>query len=317
MDQTTPPHVPVLAGPAIDWLAIRPDGVYVDCTAGAGGHAYRIAERLAGGRLIALDRDPAAVAMARERLAPFPQAQVMHRNYSELPEALVSLGIDRVDGILLDAGVSSMQLDDPHRGFSFQQDCPLDMRMDTTQTTTAASFLAETNETDLAKVLKGFGDVRPARRIAQAIVARRGRSALNTTNDLAEAVHEALPFVSGTPNEVRTVFQAIRMAVNDELGGLRTSLEAAVDVLAPEGRLVAISFHSGEDRVVKNVLRDASRKKRELHPDGRVRAETPARLRILTPKPVQPDADEARANPRSKSARLRAAERLAPTKGGA
>lgn len=303
-------HVPVLAAEAIEWLRVREDGTYIDCTAGAGGHASLIAERIPRGRLIALDRDSGAVERVRARLGGYPQAKVIHRNYSDLADVLSEEGIDRVDGILIDAGLSSIQIDTPGRGFTFQEDGPLDMRMDTSRGPTAAEFLAEVDEGALAGILKEYGDVRMAKRIAAAIVARRQRGALSTTRDLVGAVSEALPFVKGVPDETRTVFQAIRIAVNDELGGLETAMHRAIDVLAPGGRLVVISFHSGEDRIVKNVLRDASRTQRELYPDGRVKQAHPPRVKVLTPGTVTPGDEELRLNPRSHSARLRAAEKL-------
>lgn len=303
-------HVPVLASAAIDWLRVREDGTYVDCTAGAGGHASLIAERNPRGRLIALDRDPVAVERARARLAAYPHAKVIHSNYAALTQVLSNEGIERVDGVLIDAGLSSIQLNTPGRGFAFQEEGPLDMRMDTSRGPTAAEFLAGQDEESLARILKEYGDVRPARRIAGAIASRTARGAMETTRDLVEAVSEALPFVKGVPEETRTVFQAIRIAVNDELKGLEEALHGAVEILAPGGRLVVISFHSGEDRIAKNVLRDEARVRRELHPDGRVKQTHPPRLKVLTPGTVTPDAEEVRANPRSHSARLRAAERL-------
>jgi len=203
-----------------------------------------------------------------------------------------------------------MQIDDAGRGFTFQAEGPLDMRMDTTTGPTAAEFIRDASEAELAAFLREYGDIGPAKRIASAIVRRSQAGHMDTTADLRAAVVDALAFVQGIPDEVRTVFQALRMAVNDELASLKQALERAIDVLAPNGRLVVISFHSGEDRVVKNVLRDAARPKRDLFPDGRVRATHPPRLKILTPKPVQPDETEIRQNPRAHSARLRAAQRL-------
>jgi 16S rRNA (cytosine1402-N4)-methyltransferase len=303
-------HIPVLADAALDWLGIRVDGVYVDCTAGLAGHSLLIASRLAGGRLIALDRDMASVEIARERLVGFSNAVVVHGNYGELKAVLGGLGVDEVDGVLIDAGFSSMQLEDARRGFTFQQDGPLDMRLDALSGETAREFLARLGEVELARVLKEYGDVGPARRIAAAIVRRRERGRMETTGDLAGAVCEALDFVSGQPDEIRTVFQAVRIAVNEELRWLRKGLEEAIDVLRPGGRLVAIAFHSGEDRVVKNVLRDASRPRHDLYPDGRIRSTQPPRVRVLTAKPVKPGAVEIARNPRAKSALLRAAEKL-------
>lgn len=305
-----PPHLPVLAGPAIEWLRVRPDGVYVDCTVGAAGHALPIAVRLTTGQLITLDRDPHAVALARDRLAEFACATVHHRNFAQLALLLHDLGVAHADGILYDLGLSSMQLEDRARGFAFQLEGPLDMRMDTTQPLTAADYLARVSEQELARALKLYGDVRPPRRIAAAVVQRRSEGRLQSTTDLREAVRNALGLVRGLPEEVRTVFQAIRIAVNDELNALTSSLQQAINLLTPGGRLVVISFHSGEDRIVKNMFRQASRKRYELYPNGRVREEVPPSLRTLTRKPVRPDEAECRANPRAQSARLRAAERL-------
>ena len=303
-------HVPVLAGPVLEFLQVQERGTYVDCTVGAGGHAALIAGGINGGRLLCLDRDPQSIAVARRRLSQFNCVTVLHRNYGELSKVLQDLGLEAVDGILLDVGFSSLQLDDAKRGFSFQEEGPLDMRMDTTQGMTAREFLASIHEGELVRVLKTYGDVGPARRIAKAIVRRRQTGSLRTTRDLAQAVAGALDFVGGVPEETRTVFQAIRIAVNDELTWLEAGVRQAIDALAVGGRLVAISFHSGEDRVVKNVFREAARVQRVLHPDGRVRAKLPARVKMLTSKPVQPSEDEIRRNPRSRSAKLRAVERL-------
>ena len=315
-------HVPVLAEVAIDLLAVRPEGIYVDCTAGAGGHAALIARRLQRGRLVALDRDPRAVEVAAARLEPYGCAAVYHANYGMLAEVLAELRIEQVDGVLIDAGASSMQLDDAKRGFSFQADGPIDMRMDTSSggaggemTMRASEYLAKISAPALARDLKRYGDVRPAKRIAKAIVARRDTGRLEGTQDLAAAVSEALDFVRGVPEEIRTVFQAIRVAVNDELRWLEAGLRAAVAALRPGGRLVVITFQSGEHRIAKRVLREAARAQRLLHPDGRDRAILGPRVRILTRKPVLPSAEEIRKNRRAQSARLRAAERLADEHG--
>ena len=305
-------HVPVLAGRALEYLRVREDGVYVDCTAGAGGHACLIAERLgASGRLIAIDRDPVAVGLARKRLAPYKNAEVVQGNYSALGTILDERGIVRVDGVLIDAGLSSMQIDHAERGFSFQEAGVLDMRMGPDATYTAAEYLAQVEESELARVLKEYGDLRKSKRIAAAICRRRDDGKLNTTTDLSEVVSEVFSFVQGVPDEVRPVFQAIRIAINDELRSLEEGLRQAITCLAPGGRIVAIGFHSGEDRIIKNVLRDASRQDTELHPDGRVKEVHPARLKLLTRKPVAPSDEEVKANPRASSAKLRAGERAA------
>ncbi len=304
------PHVPVLAVPAIQWLGVRSDGIYVDGTVGAAGHAVLIAERLTQGQLIAIDCDPIAVEMARVNLAPFPHVTVVRRRVGDLAVVMKELHIERVDGILFDVGLSSMQLDDPNRGFSFQQEGPLDMRMDTTQPFTAADFLAHIGEKELAEALKRYGQVRPAKRIAGSIIHRRNLGRLRTTLDLRDAVRDALPYAGPLPDEVRTVFQAVRIAVNNELRQLEAGLRHAIEILAPGGRLVVITFHSGEHRIAKNVLREASRKGVEFYPDGRVKREIPPKIRLLTRKPVRPDEVECRQNPRAQSACLRAAERL-------
>jgi len=303
-------HIPVLAREVLEGLRVRPDGVYVDATVGGGGHAMLVAQALTTGRLIALDVDASALDIARQRLATFPNVSLFHRNYAELAAVIAKLQIDNVDGVLIDAGFSTLQLDDPRRGFSFQAEGPLDMRLDRTAGPTAAEYLSCVTEPELTRVLRAYGDVGPARRIARAISARCRRHAMKTTRDLADAVQEALDFVQGVPEEVRTVFQAIRMAVNDELRRLETGLRQAIDVLSHEGRLVVISFHSGEDRVVKNVLREASRPSDTLLPDGRAASRVEARLRVLTPKPIRPTEAEVAVNPRAHSARLRVAERL-------
>ena len=303
-------HASVMADEALHWLEVRPDGTYVDATAGAGGHSLRILKQLTTGRLVALDRDAEAVARVSKKFAPYPQASVHHANYGALRETIAGLGIERVDGVLIDAGLSSIQLDDPARGFSFQVDGPLDMRMDTSSGMTARAFLQTCTESGLADILRRYGDVGPAGRIARAICARRDAQKLDRTSDLAEAVSEALNFLSSAPEETRTVFQALRIAVNEELRWLEEGIEQAIEILAPGGRLVVISFHSGEDRVVKQTLRTASRQRRVLRPDGRIKEVFPARLRVLTSKPVLPSEQECRRNPRAKSAKLRAAERV-------
>ena len=303
-------HVPVLADEAIHWLAPRPGGIYVDATAGAGGHALRIAGRLESGRLIALDRDPQAVALARERLRGFPQAEVLQGNYGDLAAHLDELGLDAVDGVLIDAGVSSVQLDAPGRGFSFQAEGPLDMRMNPAEGLPANAFLAERSEQEIFGFLREYGDVRPARRLARALGSAARAGKLQTTGDLVRCVQDALNVHHRIPEEARTVFQAIRIAVNDEFSHLRRGVEQAIARLRPGGRFVGIAFHSGEDRIIKDALRRASRPEERRWPDGRVRERIPPRVRLLTRKPVQPRREEVMRNPRAQSACLRAAERL-------
>lgn len=305
-------HIPVLADAILEWLRVREDGVYVDCTVGMGGHSAMIAERLgAHGRLIALDRDASALATAQERLSAFPIVQCHKSNYADLAEVAEQLNIDAVDGILIDAGVSSVQLDSADRGFSFQTKGPLDMRMDASSEPSAREYLATVSEAELSRVLKEYGDLRHSKKIARAICARRDEAPLTTTEDLLDVVSQCYDFVQGIPDEVRTVFQAIRIAVNDELVSLERGIRAAVDLLAPQGRLLVISFHSGEDRVVKNVFRDLGRRKIVRHLDGRTKESIEPILRILTRKPILPSDEEMSANSRSRSAKLRVAERVA------
>lgn len=259
--------------------------------------------------------------MARETLRIFPLAAVYHRNFSELNDLLGQLGIGGVHGVLFDLGVSSMHLDHAARGFSFQREGPLDMRMDTSKGLTAAAYIASVDETELARVLGEYGDVRRASRIAQFIKARAAEGRMETTRDLAESVAEAVgrpavesgkaaPAAGSPPDVTRNVFQAVRMALNEELTHIRSGLQQAIESLCPGGRIAVITFHSGEERVVKSVFRQYSRPVREFHPDGRLKSSMPALLRIVTPKPVLPSAEEMRANSRAKSAKLRVGERL-------
>jgi len=303
-----------MAREVIELLAIQPGGYYVDATVGAGGHAARIAERLEGkGHLLALDRDPNAVARASDMLKKYPETRVLRGNYRDLGRWLDMVGWTGIDGLLIDAGVSSMQLDTPERGFSLQASGPLDMRMDPDNGLSARQWLASVSVETLEQVLRAYGDVGPARRVARRILERRDLGTLETTADLAQAVREALPFVaSGSPDEIRQVFQAIRIAVNDELGALEACLETAVNRLNPGGRIVVIAFHSGEDRIIKRVFRTYSRPRLERDPDGRTRRVWPPVLRELTRAPLRPTPGEIAENPRSASARIRAAERQAP-----
>jgi 16S rRNA (cytosine1402-N4)-methyltransferase len=285
----------------------------VDCTLGAGGHARALLERIRpGGRLLGIDRDPAAVARARESLAGFdPSPTLVHGNFAELAALAAANGIQKVDGVLFDLGFSSVQLDDPVRGFSFRAEGPLDMRLDPTQGSTAADIVNSADEDELTSIIKRYGEERWARRIAKFILARRP---LSTTRDLAAAVEAAIPR-RAWPRDIHPAtrtFQAIRIAVNDELGSLESGLKAATQILTPGGRMATISFHSLEDSVVKNYYNVESR-------DCICPPQQPvctcahrASLRVITRKPVRPSPEEVRLNPRARSARLRVAERLQP-----
>jgi 16S rRNA (cytosine1402-N4)-methyltransferase len=282
------PHVSVLAGASLEALAVRPDGTYVDATFGAGGHSSLILEALGpAGRLLAFDADPSA----GERAISDPRFTLVHANFRALAEELDARDIETIDGVLFDLGVSSMQFDEGERGFSFRVAAPLDMRLDPTQGESAAEWLAERGEREIADAIYQFGEERASRRIARAIVARRqeGRP-VSDTADLAALVARVVR-TSGRIHPATRTFQALRIAVNDELGALRAGLDAALDRTAIGGRIAAISFHSLEDRIVKHTFREDPR------------------ARVLTRKPIVPDDEEIAANPRARSAKLRIAER--------
>jgi len=287
-------HVSVLVDPALEFLAIRPDGIYVDATFGAGGHSRAILQRLRGGRLIALDADPNAI--ARAAAIADPRLLFFHANFRDLEGVLDRAGIACVDGVLFDLGVSSMQLDDSERGFSLAKAAPLDMRMDPAVGRSAYDVLATASEGELADIFFQYGEERSARRIARAIVARRASGELpNTAAEFAGLVAGVVrrPGRRERIHPATRVFQALRIAANDELDALREGLHAAVGRLRTAGRVVAISFHSLEDRIVKRTFRDD------------------ARLEVLTKRPVLPSGDETAQNRRARSAKLRAAQRKA------
>jgi 16S rRNA (cytosine1402-N4)-methyltransferase len=307
-------HKTVLLEEAVDALAVKPGGVYVDATYGRGGHSRLILRRLnEQGRLIALDRDPVAVA-AGGRIAD-PRLKVIHAAFSGLREVLRAEGVERVDGVLLDLGVSSPQLDEAQRGFSFRLDAPLDMRMDTSRGQTAAEWLARASRRELAEVIKNYGEERFAHAVAEAIVAARSGGAIATTRQLAEIVASAVRSREPGQHPATRSFQAIRIHVNQELEELSLVLPQAVEALNSGGRLVVISFHSLEDRIVKRFLRDEARPPR-LPSRLPLRADAlpPPRLKLVG-KPIKPGAAEVAANPRARSAVMRVAERIGPDDG--
>jgi 16S rRNA (cytosine1402-N4)-methyltransferase len=285
----------VLVTEALSLMAPRPDGIYVDCTVGLGGHAAALLHAGAG-RVIGLDRDQAALAQTRARLADAgDRLELVHADYRELPRVLQERGVAGIDGAIADLGVSSLQLDDAARGFSFKHDGPLDMRMDQSAGPTAAELLSTADEATLADVIFQFGEERHARRIARAIVRAREREPMTGTAQLASIVRQAAGGRGWQRIDPATrTFQAVRIWVNHELEGLEVFLEAAVAALHRGGRLVVIAFHSLEDRVVKHTFR-----------------RLPPAVRILTKKPVAPSDAEAERNPRSRSAHLRAVEKVA------
>ncbi len=302
-------HLPVLMTPVLDALNVRPDGVYVDGTAGGGGHSFAIASALTTGHLYALDQDPDAIAAASARLSGLP-ATVIRTNFECMDTVLAERGIPPVDGILLDIGVSSHQLDDASRGFSYHEDAPLDMRMSQSGTT-AADLCNTLSEEALADIFFRYGEEKFSRRIAAAIVRERATRPIETTLQLAELIKAAYPAAARRDKHpARRVFQALRIEVNDELGCLSRALDRAFDVLAVGGRLAVITFHSLEDRMVKT--RFASwRQGCVCPPESPVCTcgRTPA-ASAVTRKPVRADERELQDNPRSRSAVLRCVEKL-------
>ncbi|MBS0354878.1 MAG: 16S rRNA (cytosine(1402)-N(4))-methyltransferase RsmH [Proteobacteria bacterium] len=303
------PHITVLLNEAVAALAIKPDGVYVDGTFGRGGHSRAILAKLGPkGRLIAFDRDPVAIA-AGLAIAD-PRFELVHVPFSGFAEALAERGVERVDGVLLDLGVSSPQLDEAERGMSFRFDAPLDMRMDTTRGVTAAEWLADAPIADITRVLREYGEERFAYEIAKAIAAARAGGAVATTRQLAAIVEKAVRTREPGQHPATRTFQALRICVNQELEELSLVLPQVVARLAVGGRLVVISFHSLEDRIVKRFMRDESRPP-QLPARLPVRAvDLPKPKLALVGKPVWPSDAEVAANPRSRSAVMRIAERL-------
>lgn len=305
-------HVPVLLDPVLEGLTVLENGVYVDGTFGRGGHSNAILRNLGdGGRLIAIDRDPAAIAAAPNALIDDPRFELIRGQCAELEEYMGERELlGNVDGLLLDLGVSSPQLDEAGRGFSFLRDGPLDMRLDNEQGQTAAEWLAEVDEATLTRTLYKFGDEKLAKRIARAVVSRREITPISTTGELARIVQDAVPakLRSRKRHPATKTFQAIRIAINDELGQLEAVLEQSLRVLKKGGRLCVISFHSLEDRIVKRFMRDHSREPEQYRGMPNIPEEFLPPFRSIGKAITASDAEIA-ANIRSRSARLRVAER--------
>jgi 16S rRNA (cytosine1402-N4)-methyltransferase len=302
-------HTPVLYHPVLTALQPRAGGRYIDGTVGAGGHASGILDACQpDGQLLGLDRDPAALRLARQRLELYhSRAHLRQASFAEMASVAADLGWPAVDGVLLDLGLSSMQLEDGQRGFSFRLDGPLDMRFDPGQERSAEALVNGWDEAELAEVLSRFGEEPRARRVARAIVAARP---VTGTRHLADVVAQAVGASRSRIHPATRTFQALRMAVNDELAVLERGLDQALSLLAPGGRLAVIAFHSLEDRTVKRVLRHESRDCVCPPRQPVCTCDHRARLRLVTRKPVVPGAAETRANPRARSARMRVAERL-------
>ena len=305
-------HHPVLLEEALEALNIEENGIYIDGTFGRGGHAREILNRLGqNGQLIAIDKDPEAVRNAREQFKTDPRFSIERGSFAMLEQLVDHRGLlNKVNGLLLDLGVSSPQLDDPQRGFSFLKEGPLDMRMDTESGVSAKEWLATASEDEISRVLKTFGEERFHRRIARAITGTREESPIQTTNQLAEIVFKAIPRHEKHKHPATRTFQAIRIFINHELEDVSRCLQQVINVLAVGGRMVVISFHSLEDRIVKRFIRDQSRGK-PFPPDLPVRAEElQCKLKPIG-KAIRPGKEEVARNPRARSAVMRIAERVA------
>ena len=306
-------HVSVLLNECLESLDIKPDGIFVDGTLGGAGHSCQIAKRLTTGRLIGIDRDPVALKAAGERLAAFGDwVTLVHSNFCELEKVLDDLGIEAVDGILLDLGVSSPQLDDGERGFSYMVDAPLDMRMDSGDVMTAETVVNTWSYEELRRILFNYGEERYAPQIAAAICRRRETTPIKTTLELVDIIRSAMPAAALREKQhpAKRSFQAIRIAVNDELGAVRKVMDAAIRRLKSGGRLAVITFHSLEDRIVKNGMADAA-KGCTCPPSFPVCVcGRKPQVKIITRKPITAGTEELENNPRSRSAKLRVCEKI-------
>ena len=306
-------HVSVLLDECLDGLNIKPDGIYVDGTLGGAGHSSQIVKRLTTGRLIGIDRDPVALKAAGERLAPYAdRVTLVHSNFSQVDHALEELGIPGVDGILLDLGVSSPQLDDGSRAFSYMADAPLDMRMNSEDRLTAHEVVNIWPEDELRRILYEYGEERYAPQIAGAICRRRAVSPIETTLELVDVIRSAMPAqaLREKQHPAKRSFQAIRIAVNDELGSVRQVMEAAIPKLNPGGRLAVITFHSLEDRIVKTAMAAAS-KGCTCPPNFPVCVcGKKPQVKLVNKKPIISGDEELDRNPRARSAKLRVCEKL-------
>ena len=306
-------HISVLLQECIDGLNIKPDGIYADGTLGGAGHSSQIAKRLTGGRLIGIDRDTVALQAATERLAPYAdRVTLVHSNFSEIAKVFADLQIDGADGILLDLGVSSPQLDDGERGFSYMVDAPLDMRMNRQDPVTAHTVVNTWSQEELRRILYTYGEERYAPQIAAAICRRRGNAPIETTLELVDIIRSAMPpaALREKQHPAKRSFQAIRIAVNDELGAVEKVMRDAISLLKPGGRLAVITFHSLEDRIVKTAMAEAA-KGCTCPPNFPIcTCGKKPLVKIISRKPITASDAELEANPRSRSAKLRICEKI-------
>ncbi|MDY3051850.1 MAG: 16S rRNA (cytosine(1402)-N(4))-methyltransferase RsmH [Ndongobacter sp.] len=306
-------HIPVLLDEVVEGLAIRPSGIYVDCTVGGGGHSSEICRRLTTGRLIAIDQDEDALSSARKRLSAWrDRVSFHHANFESLADVLAEERIDFVDGILMDIGVSSYQLDAGERGFSYREDAPLDMRMDRRHQRTAAQIVNTYDEEQLAEIFWRYGEERWGKRIAQFVVAARKERLIETTGDLVDVIKKAVPkgARSGGKHPAKKVFQALRIEVNRELEVLESALNTAIDRLAPGGRLCVITFHSLEDRLAKRVLKEKAQRC-ICPPEAPVcTCHHVPEVVLITRKPIAASDEELKRNQRAHSAKLRVVEKI-------
>lgn len=302
-------HIPIMLTQVIEGLDIKPDGIYADGTLGGGGHSYEVARRLtAGGRLIGIDQDEAAIKAAGERLSEFnDRVTIVRSNYAQMVSILKSLGIEKADGILLDLGVSSYQLDTAERGFSYMEDAPLDMRMDRRQEKTARDIVNGYSKAELTRIIREYGEDRLAAKIADRIISTREEKQIETTGELAEIIKSAIPMkyrlTGGHP--AKRTFQAIRIELNRELGVLEESIEGMIDFLADGGRLAVITFHSLEDRIVKSAFKKAESPCTCPSDFPICVCGKKSKGQVLSKKPIVPEEDEMKMNPRAKSSKLR------------
>lgn len=307
-------HVSVLLHECIDGLHIKPQGIYVDGTLGGAGHSSHILQHLSPeGLLIGIDQDPAAIANAAEKLRDYPgQFRAVQSNFSQLKSVLEELNIQSIDGALFDLGVSSYQLDTPERGFSYMHDAELDMRMGPDQPTSAKELVNELSEEELTQIIRKYGEDRWAKRIASFIVAERKKQPITTTGQLVEVIKAAVPAGARRegPHPAKRTFQALRIAVNNELGILEQTMKDAVEVLKPGGRVCVITFHSLEDRIIKDTFKELARPCTCPPAFPVCACGKEPQIKIITNKPIEPSKEEVENNPRARSAKLRIAQKL-------